>query len=43
VFFLHHCRIEWPEGQLFCPPPWSLPASLISIPECNRPLHPSSG
>jgi 23S rRNA pseudouridine1911/1915/1917 synthase len=29
-FLLHHCRIQWPEGQLFCPPSWraSLPASV---------------
>jgi 23S rRNA pseudouridine1911/1915/1917 synthase len=29
-FLLHHCRILWPEGQVFCLPPWrvSLPASV---------------
>ena len=21
-FFLHHCRIQWPEGQVSCLPPW---------------------
>ena len=22
AFFLHHCRIQWPEGQISCLPPW---------------------
>ena len=30
-FLLHHCHIQWPDGELFCAPPWlaGLPASTI--------------
>jgi len=29
-FFLHHCRIRWPDGEVSCLPPWHtlLPASV---------------
>ena len=34
-FFLHHCRIQWPEGRLSCLPPWiaTLPASVRAYAE----------
>ncbi|MDR0466927.1 MAG: hypothetical protein LBH94_06175, partial [Deltaproteobacteria bacterium] len=33
-FFLHHFRLQWPEGQVSCLPPWfaSLPAHFAGLP-----------
>ena len=37
-FFLHHCHVQWPEGQVFCIPSWRalLP---VAVQEQIRPLE----